>query len=223
MNKMFPWYSDTCSSFPYFLTHHSIHIIIIVFAIVTFSFLTFELQNAIISSTSGTRNDGIVYAHIFSDTENSVTKNVDGKYQVAFLPYPSTPVVNDTSTKLSFSIMENNTDVPNLFTSLIILDKNTKSIVEQTPYKFHEFGDVTYPYTFRSDGDYTAVVQAKMNGNPKYESNPLKASFDISVQNIEKSSNLFSQIMLFYVTPVMAIIVGTIIYIDRKREKRKKL
>jgi hypothetical protein len=220
---MFPWYSDTCSSFPYFLTHHSIHIIIVVFAIVTFSFLMFDLQNVIISSTGGNANDGIAYAHVFSDTENSVTKNVDGKYQVAFLSYPSTPVVNDTSTKLSFSIMENNTDVPNLFTSLIILDKNTKSIVEQTPYKFHEFGDVTYPYTFRSDGDYTAVVQAKINGNPKYESSPLKASFDISVQNMEKSSNLFSQIMLFYVTPVMAVIVGTIIYIDRKREKRKKM
>jgi hypothetical protein len=29
--------------------------------------------------------------------------------------------------------------------------------------------------------------------------------------------------MLFYVTPVMAVIVGTIIYIDRKREKRKKM
>jgi hypothetical protein len=223
MNKMFPWYSYTCSSFPYFLTQHSIHIIVVVFAIVTFSFLIFDLQHAIISSTSGTTKDGIAYAHIFSDTENSVTKNVDGKYQVAFLPYPSTPVVNDTSTKLSFSIMENNTDVPNLFTSLIILDKNTKSIVEQTPYKFHEFGDVTYPYTFRSDGDYEAVVQTKINGNPKYESSPLKASFDISVQNMEKSSNLFSQIMLFYVTPVMAIIVGTIIYIDRKREKRKKM
>ena len=220
---MFRWYSDTCSSFLYFLTHHSIHIIVIAIGIITFSFLTFDLQNAIISSTRGTTNDGIAYAHIFSDTENSVTKNVDGKYQVAFLPYPSTPVVNDTSTKLSFSIMENNTDVPNLFTSLIILDKNTKSIVEQTPYKFHEFGDVTYPYTFRNDGDYTAVVQTKINGNPKYESKPLKASFDISVQNIEKSSNLFSQIMLFYVTPVMAAIVGTIIYIDRKREKRKKL
>jgi hypothetical protein len=223
MNKMFRRYSDISSSFPYFLTHHSIQIIIVVFAIVTFSFLAFELQNAIISSTCGTTNDGIAYAHIFSDTENSVTKNIDGKYQVAFLPYPSTPVVNDTSTKLSFSIMENNTDVPNLFTSFIILDKNTKSIVEQTPYKFHEFGDVTYPYTFRSDGDYTAVLQAKINGNPKYESSPLKASFDISVQSVEKSSNLFSQIMLFYVTPVMAVIVGTIIYIDRKREKQKKM
>jgi hypothetical protein len=173
-------------------------------------------------SNSNIRNNGIAYAHIFSDTENSITKNVDGKYQVAFLSYPATPLVNDTSTKLNFSIMENSTDVPNLFTSLTILDKNTKSIIEQTPYKFHEFGDVTYPYTFRSDGEYTAVVQAKINGNPKYESSPLKASFDVSVQDVEKSSLLFSQIMLFYVTPIMAVIVGTIIYIDRKREKRKK-
>ena len=74
----------------------------------------------------------------------------------------------------------------------------------------------------RSDGDYIAEVQAKINGNPKYESIPLKASFDVSVQNMEKSSNLFSQIMLFYVTPIMAVIVGTIIYIDRKRGKTKE-
>jgi hypothetical protein len=218
MNKMVSWYSDT-----YSLTYHGIHIVVVVIAIITFSFLIFDLQYAIVTNIRSVRNDGIAYAHIFSDAENSIIKKVDGKYQVAFLPYPSTPLVNDTSTKLNFSIMENNTDILNLFTSLIILDKNTKSIVEQTPYKFHEIGDVTYPYMFRSDGDYTAIVQAKINGNPKYESSPLKASFDISVQNIEKSSNLFSQIMLFYVTPVMAVIVGTIIYIDRKREKRKKI
>jgi hypothetical protein len=29
------------------------------------------------------------------------------------------------SPKLNFSVMENNTDVPNLFTSLVIMDKNT--------------------------------------------------------------------------------------------------
>jgi hypothetical protein len=219
---MVPWCSDTSCSFLYYLSYHGIHIISIVIVIITVSFLIFDLQHAIVSKNSNIRNDGIAYAHIFSDTENSITKNVDGKYQVAFLSYPATPLVNDTSTKLNFSIMENSTDVPNLFTSLTILDKNTKSIIEQTPYKFHEFGDVTYPYTFRSDGEYTAVVQAKINGNPKYESSPLKASFDVSVQDVEKSSLLFSQIMLFYVTPIMAVIVGTIIYIDRKREKRKK-
>ena len=39
--------------------------------------------------------------------------------------------------------MENNTDVPLLFTSLVIKDKNTGEIVEQTPYKFHQVGDVS--------------------------------------------------------------------------------
>ena len=88
MNKMAPRYSDTCSSFPYSLAYHDIHKIAIVIAIITVSFLMFDLQYAIISSTSGARNDGTAYAHIFSDTENSITKKVDGNYQVAFLPYP---------------------------------------------------------------------------------------------------------------------------------------
>jgi hypothetical protein len=82
------------------------------------------------------------YAHIFTDTENAVTKNIDGKYQVSFLPYPAGLLVNDTSTKLNFSVMENNTDVPFLFTSLVITDKNTGSVVERSQYKFHEFGNV---------------------------------------------------------------------------------
>ena len=209
---------DTHGRFSLYSYFHCLHTVAI---LVVISFLVFDLQNSIIANTN--INEGnFAYAHIFSDTENAVTKNVDGKYQVAFLSYPSTPLVNDTSTKLNFSIMENNTDAPNLLTSLVIMDKVTGSVVEQTPYKFHEFGDVTYPYVFQDEGKYTVAVQAKINGDPKYESSPLVASFDVSVQNMEKSSNLFSQIMLFYVTPIMAVIVGTIIYIDRKREKPKK-
>ena len=37
-----------------------------------------------------------------------------------FYPYSNGLLVNDTSTKLNFSVMENNTDVPKLFTSLVI-------------------------------------------------------------------------------------------------------
>ncbi|HEX6029640.1 MAG TPA: hypothetical protein VFY64_11420, partial [Nitrososphaeraceae archaeon] len=60
------------------------------------------------------RNPLLVYAHIFSDTENAITKNID-KYQVVFLPFPSVPLSNDNSTKLNFSLLENNTDVYNVF------------------------------------------------------------------------------------------------------------
>jgi hypothetical protein len=166
-------------------------------------------------------NKGIAYAHIL-DTESAVTKNVDGdKYLVSFLPYPVGLKVDDTSTKLNFSVMQNNSDVPFLFTSLLITGKNTGKIVEQTPYKFHEFGDVTYPYKFRNDGEYNVAIQAKINGDPKYETQPLIAGFDVSVRDVEKMMNSLQQIMLFYLTPALAAIAGSIIYIRHKREGKR--
>jgi hypothetical protein len=218
---MSPWNSCTIFDLVYSSWSFRFHAASIFITIITISILLFDLNNTIIISNNDTINEGIAYAHIFSDTENAVIKNVDGKYQVAFLPYPAGLLANDTSTKLSFSIMENNTDAPNLFTSLVIMDKNTGSKVEQTPYKFHEFGDVTYPYTFRDDGEYTVAIQAKINGDPKYESHPLIASFDISVRDMQRMTNSFQQLMLFYVTPALAAIVGTIIYLEHRREKAK--
>jgi hypothetical protein len=169
-----PPHSDVHSHYRNYLHFYYIRIVAI---IVVIPLVAFYLPNSIFNINVG---KGIAYAHIFADTENAVTKNIDGKYQVSFLPYPIGLLVNDTSTKLNFSFMENNTDVPLLFTSLAITDKNTGGIVEQTPYKFHEFGDVTYPYTFRDDGEYKIAIQAKINGDPKYESQPLTASFDVN-------------------------------------------
>ena len=195
------------------------HLTTLSVTIIAISVLTFDLTNTIIISN----NKGVAYAHIFSDTENAVTKNVDGKYQVSFLPYPARPIVNDTSTKLSFSVMENNTDVPLMFTSLLIKDKNTGKIVEQTPYKFHEFGDVTYPYTFQNDGEYSVSIQAKLNADPKYDSTPLIASFDVSVRDMQKMMNSLQELMIFYLMPILAVIVGVIIYIEYRKRKVKRL
>jgi hypothetical protein len=188
--------------------------------IITISFLIFGLD-IFGSNNEINNNEGIAYAHIFTDTENAVTKNIDGKYQVAFLPYPAGLSVNDTSSKLNFSVMENNTDVPLLFMSLVITDKNTGRIVEQTPYKFHEFGDVTYPYIFRDDGEYKVAIQAKINGDPKYKSQPLISSFDVKVQDMQKMTNSFQQLMLFYVTPILAGVVGVIIYAENIRGRKR--
>src|SRR5919108_4176481 len=210
-----PSTSDMHGSYPNYSHFYYLRTVAI---IVVISLVVFNFQNSNISNTNTSK--GIAYAHIFTDTENAVTKNIDGKYQVAFLPYPAGLLVNDTSTKLNFSVMENNTDVPLLFTSLIITDKNTGRIVEQTPYKFHEFGDVTYPYTFRGDGEYKVTMQAKINGDPKYKSQPLIASFDVKVQNMQKMTNSFQQLMLFYVTPILAGIVGIIIYAENIRGRR---
>jgi hypothetical protein len=162
----------------------------------------------------------LAYAHIFSDTPNTITKNID-KYQIVFLPYPNIPSVNDNSTKLNFSLMENNTDVYNVFVSLIIKDRNSGNVVEQIPYKFYEFGDITFPYIFQNVSDYIITFQARINGDPKYEINPLKANFDISVVN---PSEIPFIAWIISLTPIIAAIAGIVIYIDffKKRNNRSR-
>ena len=161
------------------------------------------------------RNHLLVYAHIFLDTENAITKNID-KYQVVFLPFPSVPLSNDNSTKLNFSLLENNTDVYNVFVSLIIKDRNSGNVVEQIPYKFYEFGDITLPYIFQNVSDYIITFQARINGDPKYEVNPLKANFDISVVNPSEISFI---VWILSLIPILAVIPGILIYIFFKKKK----
>jgi hypothetical protein len=162
----------------------------------------------------------LAYAHIFTDTQGTiVTKNIDS-YQLAFRPFPNIPLVNDNSTKLSFSLMENKTDVYNVFVSLIIKDRNS-NVVEQIPYKFYEFGDISLPYTFQNVGDYIITFHARINGDPKYEVTPLTASFDISVVN---PSEIPFIAWIISLTPIIAAIAGIVIYIDffKKRNSRSR-
>ena len=163
----------------------------------------------------------LVYAHIFTDTQSTaVTKNIDN-YQIDFLPVPNIPSVNDNSTKLNFSLLENNTDVYNVFVSLIIKDRNSGNVIEQIPYKFYEFGDISLPYTFQNVGDYIITFQVKINGDPKYEATPLTASFDISVVN---PSQIPFIVWIISLTPIIAAIAGIVIYIDffKKRNNRSR-
>ena len=157
----------------------------------------------------------LAYAHIFTDTPNTITKNID-KYQVVFLPFPNIPLVNDNSTKLNFSLMENKTDVYNVFVSLIIKDRNSGNVVEQIPYKFYEFGDITLPYIFQNVSDYIITFQARINGDPKYEVNPLKANFDISVVN---PCEIPFIAWILSLIPILAVIPGILIYILFKKKK----
>ncbi len=160
----------------------------------------------------------LAYAHIFTDTQGTVvTKNIDN-YQLAFRPFPNIPLVNDNSTKLSFSLMENKTDVYNVFVSLIIKDRNS-NVVEQIPYKFYEFGDISLPYTFQNVGDYIITFHARINGDPKYEVTPLTASFDISVVN---PSEIPFIVWIISLTPIIAAIAGIVIYIDFFKKKNSR-
>jgi hypothetical protein len=123
-----------------------------------------------------------VYAHIFSEIPNAIFKEKDG-YSIAFLPYPAHPKVNDNTTLLNFNVQKKGNDVTNTFISLIIMDKNSKKIVYQVPYKFYEFADMTYSYTFQNQSKYSLSLLTKVAGDSKYENNPLIVSFDIEISN----------------------------------------
>ena len=153
-----------------------------------------------------------VYAHIFSGTPKSIFKEKDG-YSVAFLPYPAIPKVGDNNTLLSFNVQKNGNDVTNTFISLIIKDKNSNRIVYQVPYKFHEFADTTYSYTFQNQSKYSLSLLTKIAGDPKYENNPLIVNFDIEISNF---NNILLFTILFF---VVFFIIIAIVFVPKIRIK----
>jgi hypothetical protein len=190
-----------------------------------FSLFYFIIVIVAIISLSDTTNL-IVYeeknlfadAHMFTDINNTVTQNID-KYQLLFLPYPNNPIANDNSTRLNFSLMENKTDVYNVFVSLIIKDKRSGNVVvEQIPYKFYEFGDITFPYTFRNVSDYIITFQAKIHGDPKYKVNPLIANFDIPVM----PNKIPFMGWIFFLIPILSAIPGIVVYMFFKRQSNNE-
>lgn len=123
-----------------------------------------------------------VYAHISSAIPNAIFKEKDG-YTIAFLPYPAQPKVNDNSTLLNFNVQKDGNDITNTFISLIIMDPTSKKIVYQVPYKFHEFADITFSYTFQNQSKYSLSLLTKVAGDPQYENYPLIESFEIEISH----------------------------------------
>lgn len=144
--------------------------------------------------------------HIFGGE----TVNIDD-YQIVFLVAPSSPTVGDNLTTLNFSVLQNSTNIYNIYSAVIIIEKNSGRIVEQIPYRVYESSDITLPFTFQNATDYTITLQTRITGDEKYQATPLVASFDISV--VDSSSLIaFNELVLFYVTPVTLVITGIIIY-----------
>ena len=143
-------------------------------------------------------NDHMAYAHFFG-----AIKKVDN-YQIVFQPFPFVPFVGDNSTTLNFSILDNNnSNVNNIYAALVIKERNTGNILGQIPYKFYEFSDITFRYPFQHVGNFVVTLEAKINGDPKYQDNPLISNFEISVNDLRQMIP-FSQLMLYYVTPSTA-------------------
>jgi hypothetical protein len=152
---------------------------------------------------------GLAYGHFFG-----ATKSIDN-YQVIFSPSPSIPLAGNNSTSLNFSVLENNTNIYNIYSALVVTDKQSGDIVGQVPYKFQEFSDINIPYNFNKTGDYVVTLQTRIAGDEKYQDNPLVANFDISVGN---QLIPFDELMLFYVTPATVVVAGLAIYLHAKKK-----
>lgn len=148
------------------------------------------------------------YAHFFG-----ATKDMDG-FQMVFQPYPQTPIVN-TNSRLNFSVLKDGYNINNIYTSITMTAKSDGHIIFQDPYRFYEFSDITIPYRFNQTGDYVLTVQTRIQGDPKYASQPLEASFDVSAF---PPGIPLEELMLYYVTPAAAVIAGIAVYM-RSRGK----
>jgi hypothetical protein len=152
---------------------------------------------------------GVADGHYFG-----ATKNIDN-YQVIFAPNPFPPIAGDNSTSLNFSILENNTNIYNIYAALQVTERQSGDIIGQVPYKLYEFSDITIPYTFNDTGNYVVTLQTRITGDEKYQANPLVVSFDIPLGN---QLIPFDELMLFYVTPTAVAIAGIAIYLHFKKK-----
>ncbi|TLY09925.1 MAG: hypothetical protein E6K85_04915, partial [Thaumarchaeota archaeon] len=57
------------------------------------------------------------------------TKTV-GDYQIIFSPYPSTPKAGDNSTLLNFSVLENNSNIYNIYAAVVITERQSGDVIE---------------------------------------------------------------------------------------------
>lgn len=151
----------------------------------------------------------LAYGHFFG-----ATKDVDG-YQVVFAPYPATPVAGSNSTVLNFSVLQNDANIYNIHSALVIKDRQTGDTISQVPYRFYEISDISIPYTFNKTGDYVVTLKTMIIGDEKYQAMPLEASFDISVGGQYLP---FDELMLFYITPAAVAIAGIAVYLHSKRK-----
>jgi hypothetical protein len=112
-------------------------------------------------------------------------------------------------------VLENNSNIYNIYSAMVVTEKQSGAVIAQVPYKFQEFSDISIPYTFNETGNYAVTLQTRIPGDAKYQANPLVASFDISVGN---QLIPFEELMLFYVTPTAVIIAGIAIYLHSKKK-----
>ena len=155
----------------------------------------------------------LAYGHFFGE---NITR--DG-YQVVFQPFPFAPMAGDNTT-LNFSILdEENLNIHNIFSALIIKDKETNQTIAQIPYKQYMYSDITIPYKFSNNSEYLVTLQTRIIGDSKYQAQPLSATFELIVG--DQTAEYFKMIMLYFVTPVCAAIIIAVFIYELHWKKKK--
>lgn len=149
-----------------------------------------------------------VDAHYFG-----AIKDVDG-YQVVFQPSPQTPVMGSDST-LNFSVLENNSNIYNIYAALTITEKGSGQTIYKSQERWYETSDISIPYSFRAVGDFVATLEVRIAGDDKYEAQPLVASFDVSAS---RPGMPFDELVLYYVTPAAVAVAGIAVYMHSKNK-----
>lgn len=154
----------------------------------------------------------VTYGHFFGTTKNI------GNYQIIFAPYPPLPFAGDNSTLLNFSILDkDNQNLKNISVSLVIKTKENGTIIQNVPFKFYEFSDITIPYTFKAIGEYQVSLLVRISGDPGYSQDPISADFDISATDPNQIIPT-SELMLYYLVPALAVIAIIVVYLRRKNK-----
>jgi hypothetical protein len=140
---------------------------------------TLVLILAILAIGAAAKSPAAANAHFFG----GVTKDFDDGYQILFVPSPGTPNAGDDSTTLNFSILKDGINADNIYASFTIKEKDSGKVEEQLPYKLYEFSDISIPYKFPKVANYVVTVETRINGDPKYQANPLIADFDVRAKD----------------------------------------
>ena len=156
----------------------------------------------------------LAYGHFFGDN-----KTIAG-FRIVFLPFPPGPTAGENTT-LNFSVLdEENSNINNIFSALIIKEKGSNLTVEQIPYKRYEFSDFSIPYVFSNNTNYVVTLETRVMGDPKYQAEPIVASFDLSVG--DPSLLAYRNLNLYVIIPAsLLVVVVCLVALYRRRKQRK--
>jgi hypothetical protein len=90
-------------------------------------------------------------------------------------------------------------------------------MIQNIRFKFYEFSDITFPYTFKDIGDYQVTLFVRINGDPTYSQTPISADFDISAANPNQVIPTH-ELIAYYLVPALAVIAVIVVFLKRKNK-----